>query len=512
MMLSYKNGINTNMKANKDFDEIIKKEEYEKIIFWVGSGVSYEKPTCFPLGNSLTKLALEDGLGNDCESFVDNYKKVAKILDLPLKECPRLETIFQIYKDIDENYNTNYLSKLKIFGEAEPNINHYLLANAINHGCFVFTSNFDKCIEKAYKNLFNKELTKDNIHHFHGTFNDIDSIGISIDNIYKIDSETEKVLIEILNKRYLHIFVGYSLSDDLDINNYLSNNKSESDAIFINHTNQNESKELDAPKKKLLESCFKNVEEKSINTTKYLIENFGTINKNNTTDIGYDFVDNYKKRITRKKIDNNIFKVYLSEYIGIIPDKICPFSPFLSEYTRKYTKHIFFKTKISTINLIECVNEFKEKETIKSYDINRLSWGIYINYCEGLYVENNNIEHLDWLLEEIDKKLDYDGLLFGEKNTLLRNKGILRTILRFDDGEKFINEAKERYRNISNIDGVVGCMVDLYLCDLIRNKINKNDINKNESNKLKELLEMNVLLPKHIQHYEYFKKKLAACK
>lgn len=499
------------MKTNEDINKTIKKDKYEKVIFWVGSGVSYEKPTCFPLGNSLTKLALEDGLDKDCESFIDNYKKVTKILDLPLKECPRLETIFQIYKDIDENYNTNYLSKLKIFGEAEPNINHYLLANAINHGCFVFTSNFDKCIEKAYKNLFDKELTEDNIHHFHGTFNDIDSIGISIDNIYKIGSETEKVLIDILNKRYLHIFIGYSLSDDLDINNYLSNNKSESDAIFINHTNQNELKELDAPKKKILENCFKNVKEYSINTTKFLDDNFGPLNKNIIPKNAYNFVNNYKKHEIRKKINNNIFKVYLSEYIGIIPDKVCPFIPFLSKYTRKYTKHIFFKTNISIINLKERVNDLKEKDTVKSYDINRLSWGIYINYCEGLFTKKD-IKLLDWLLKEIDKKLNYNGLLFGEKNTLLRNKGVLRTIRGFKGGKKYINKAKERYRNISNIDGVVGCMVDLYLCNLIRNKINKNDINKNENDELKELLEMNVLLPKHKQHYEYFKKKLITFK
>ena len=504
MNSSYKNGINTNMKTNKNFNKTIKKDEYEKVIFWVGSGVSYEKPTCFPLGNSLTELALEDGLGEDYELFIDNYKKVARILDLPLKECPRLETIFQIYKDIDENFNTNYLSKLKIFGEAEPNINHYLLANAINNGCFVFTSNFDNCIEKAYKNLFDKELTKENIHHFHGTFDNIDRIGISIDNIYKIDSETEKVLIEILNKQYLHIFMGYSLSDDLDINNYLSNNKSKSDAIFINHSNQNETKYLDQDKRKILENCFKNVEEKSMNTTDFLIENFGTINKTYIPDNGYDFVGNYKKRITRKKINNNILKVYLSEYIGIIPSKICPFFPLLSKYTRKYTKHIFFKTKISKVNLKECVNDLKETETIKSYDINRLSWGIYINYCEGLFTKKDK-ELLNWLLKEIDKKLNYNGLLFGEKNTLLRNKGVLRTIHGSKDGKKYINEAKERYENVSNIDGVVGCMVDLYLCNLIGNKINKN-----ENDELKELLEMNVLLPKHKEHYEYFKKKLKA--
>ena len=48
-------------------------------------------------------------------------------------------------------------------------------------------------------------------------------------------------------------------------------------------------------------------------------------------------------------------------------------------------------------------------------------------------------------------------------------------------------------------------MVDLYLCNLIRNKINKN-----KNDKLKKLLEMNVLLPKHKEHYEYFKKKLKA--
>lgn len=504
MNSSYKNGINTNMKTNKNFNKTIKKDEYEKVIFWVGSGVSYEKPTCFPLGNSLTELALEDGLGEDYELFIDNYKKVARILDLPLKECPRLETIFQIYKDIDENFNTNYLSKLKIFGEAEPNINHYLLANAINNGCFVFTSNFYNCIEKAYKNLFDKELTKENIHHFHGTFDNIDRIGISIDNIYKIDSETEKVLIEILNKQYLHIFMGYSLSDDLDINNYLSNNKSKSDAIFINHSNQNETKYLDQDKRKILENCFKNVEEKSMNTTDFLIENFGTINKTYIPDNGYDFVGNYKKRITRKKINNNILKVYLSEYIGIIPSKICPFFPLLSKYTRKYTKHIFFKTKISKVNLKECVNDLKETETIKSYDINRLSWGIYINYCEGLFTKKDK-ELLNWLLKEIDKKLNYNGLLFGEKNTLLRNKGVLRTIHGSKDGKKYINEAKERYENVSNIDGVVGCMVDLYLCNLIGNKINKN-----ENDELKELLEMNVLLPKHKEHYEYFKKKLKA--
>lgn len=77
-MLSYENSINTNMKTNEDINKTIKKDEYEKVIFWVGSGVSYEKPTCFPLGNSLTKLALEDGLDKDCESFIDNYKKSSK--------------------------------------------------------------------------------------------------------------------------------------------------------------------------------------------------------------------------------------------------------------------------------------------------------------------------------------------------------------------------------------------------------------------------------------------------
>ena len=140
-----------------------------------------------------------------------------------------------------------------------------------------------------------------------------------------------------------------------------------------------------------------------------------------------------------------------------------------------------------------------------------MSWGIYINYCEGLFTKKD-IELLDWLLKEIDKKLNYNGLLFGEKNTLLRNKGVLRTIRGFKGGKKYINKAKERYRNISNIDGVVGCMVDLYLCNLIRNKINKNYISKDEIDKLEELLEMNVILPKHKQHYEYFKKKLTTCK
>lgn len=93
---------------------------------------------------------------------------------------------------------------------------------------------------------------------------------------------------------------------------------------------------------------------------------------------------------------------------------------------------------------------------------------------------------------------------------MYENEGVLITIRGLDDGEKFINEAKERYRNISNIDGVVGCMVDLYLCNLIRNKINKNDISKDETDKLEELLEMNVLLPKHKQHYEYFKKEVGS--
>lgn len=64
------------MKANEDINKTIKKDKYEKVIFWVGSGVSYEKPICFPLGNSLTKLALEDVLNKDYKSFIDNYKKI----------------------------------------------------------------------------------------------------------------------------------------------------------------------------------------------------------------------------------------------------------------------------------------------------------------------------------------------------------------------------------------------------------------------------------------------------
>lgn len=88
MNSSYKNGINTNMKTNKNFNKTIKKDEYEKVIFWVGSGVSYEKPTCFPLGNSLTELALEDGLGEDYELFIDNYKKSSKDIRSSAKRMP----------------------------------------------------------------------------------------------------------------------------------------------------------------------------------------------------------------------------------------------------------------------------------------------------------------------------------------------------------------------------------------------------------------------------------------
>lgn len=485
--------------------EEINLNEYKNLIFWVGAGVSYDEPTSLPLGNRLTEIALRSGLDEDCNDFISSYKEIIKKLTGKDASYPRLETIFQIYKDVDDNEECNYMQILKLFSSPSYNVNHASLASLIKDGKTVFTSNFDRCIEKAHKAIFNSETQ--NITHFHGTYDCKETIGITIDNIARIDDDVKQKFDCSIKEKNLHIFVGYSLSDDLDINPYLLEPKeSNSDALYIIHSSSDIDK-LSNEKREILKRTFLNVYELKTNTKDFLMDLSG-VNINNNNSDKFCFEKEYNKIFQNTILDKNAFRIYLSDYIGVIPKGIDGKYEPKHQYTQKLLRHIKvnYDVKFNECEHLNRLGIYKNDTTDVS-NLNRLARDYCIKYCENMLdgIDAKEIRNIISISDDLLKQ----ETNYQRNNILLRINGILNaTIGNYKLGYRDIKDAIKRYDSISNIDGIIGSYIDLFFCQKVadRNKNDFNFLNHEDSKKIEyvaKIINEEIVQPKHKVNYNF---------
>ena len=489
----------------------IVKKPYNKIYLWVGAGISYNSPTNFPLGNTLCKLLLKYALEDDCDTYLNRFKKVSKSLKIPNCEFPRLESIFQIIKEIDENLASKALNIVDIFSREEYNVNHSMLAKCNNIGVEIFTSNFDKCIEVAYRDLFDSDA---NVSHFHGTYEKRKNIGISIDNVTNLDFVFEKKLVKSLSTNALHIFLGYSISDDLDINYFFSSwNKDKlADAIYVSHKNTG-AKRLSIQKRELLLSCFSNVYDVCIDTTEFISEAFGFTYEAKDNEDEYSFNDEFFKMINEYEFDKDAFKILLFEYLGVYVDNINLNNIRKHEFVYKYVDRIERKRTVQyneeqfTEKMI-VLNDWKQ---LKGDDYNRLSWEFYKKFVRSTFVEMDYL-NLKKMQKYIDIYIANNNLKFKELITITRNRGIISVLLKdFKTGISYLKNAEEMYTKITNLDGILCVYIDYFLADLIISEyegINDYfDIYEYECI-IKQLTDEGEVLSKNNENYNFFKNKI----
>lgn len=208
-----------------------------------------------------------------------------KILKKILEQCqsiyngiPRMETVISDIKLFEEELavDCTVVSGFESFLEAPPNNCHQILAQFLSKGANIVTLNYGNTIAKAFNMQYNNKfpilpefdnelnlylysdenITSGKIYHPHGVANDLNTIGISLNEVKKnLSPKFKKTLINWIENGYCFIFLGYSCSDTLDINPFFkslkTNENTDSIGIIINYStkdsfsNKNESSEME---------------------------------------------------------------------------------------------------------------------------------------------------------------------------------------------------------------------------------------------------------------------------
>lgn len=223
-----------------------------KVLFFVGSGISREKPTYLPTGERLRNELIEPFCFDQANEIKNRLLEVIK--NITLEEVSQV-----IYEHVGDRL-LDVLSNIFDNPKIQPNKIHQLLAKSLTYGNVVVTTNYDSIIERAYIERVPKEIQKEktlwlyydnthfdeindyllnifsgkediglfsNIFKLHGTFQDIRNKKRNTKNsVITILSRVESLSIpkiKVLRKLfgiYPAVFMGYS-ARDLDIFNAL---------------------------------------------------------------------------------------------------------------------------------------------------------------------------------------------------------------------------------------------------------------------------------------------------
>jgi len=191
----------------------------DEVCFWTGAGISANKPSCLPLGDSLTEKTIEHFCLPGTWSNLVEYFGKAKMEDSfgHPKITPRLELVLE---SITQVLGPETLTFLDPFLSAKPNSLHRFFAKHLENGGTHVTTNFDSCIEKC--------LTSDNKEqaiHIHGKYGreNLEDLGVRIRTIASglPQSFKERITYLLSRCRYL-VFCGYSGRDYFDVNPFFS--------------------------------------------------------------------------------------------------------------------------------------------------------------------------------------------------------------------------------------------------------------------------------------------------
>lgn len=252
-----------------DLTALLKSFPVNRWVIWAGAGVSYPGPSSLPLGIPLTQFALEECCGEDIRVRIEGmWGRANGIIAggsgaAPLGSVPRLESVLGDIDDVrakSSGCEFDFLRGFEAFADAPFNENHLHIADLLRQGATVVTTNFDTCIEAAYKSLARGEggppLEREpggsphrlrrpghpgELWHIHGTAEDVPALGATLRAVKEgLTEALEGWLDEVFADGRLLIFLGYSASDSFDVNLYFSNRPEAhfgtSAAVFLQHT------------------------------------------------------------------------------------------------------------------------------------------------------------------------------------------------------------------------------------------------------------------------------------
>lgn len=523
----------------------------ENTVFWVGSGISKNNPSSLPLGVEFSEFYIKKCLGSEAEGFLNRYRKIFKLVREYNKDSsvslsdfniimPRLEIVFNIFKELKEESEINLLDSLNFLGETIPNKIHYLLAYLFRDGCSIITPNYDLLIEKAFEEnsgailkkscpnqhsiIYKNEKAKNSneIFHYHGVYTDVNSLGISLNDLTSIDKHT---LVESINcyleSNSTFIMLGFSFSDDLDVlpiftGDLLKKNKSH--LVFVQHRAiDSEKKELEEYKKKALENVFEDrITTVHSDAITYFKESFEIDNLDfcDLEEYGFIWTDLANERIPDFALHEiELIKLLFSYELGIVIDfdskliqqkypenrnilkKINNLS---SDFGDRFHKSVSLKEINDEIDKLIKASERNDEFFRK---LNRVSWSLYHQFVDSIKTEISSQPLILTSAKETIKLLDCitDSVITDYKVEIVakRNKSMLNEFVYETNTYKveYMN-ILTRYMLTNNVDGVISVILDVLILDRYYSK----KYNKKFDDELLTLVEELVTQAKNQKH------------
>jgi len=236
--------------------EIADSVRLRQLSLWAGSGISHEPPSALPLANELKFYVLEQICDfGDLRGLYESRLQEGKDIGEKIRSYP-LEAFLE---GISENHDI-LRSIAEVFRQGSPNSNHITIARLLQRGLVreVLTTNFDLLIEKALEQTgehigvnYEVYFTEDEfsgidthpplpaIFKIHGSAGDEGSMRVTLSQVasQRLSQGRAKVLEHFLaSERGIVLVLGYSASDDFDINPVLSAIDPKKTIIFVSHT------------------------------------------------------------------------------------------------------------------------------------------------------------------------------------------------------------------------------------------------------------------------------------
>jgi SIR2-like domain len=233
-----------------NLDDLINRYPVTQWVIWVGAGISADPPSSLPLGLPLTRFAIDICCGQAVRERIENlWQQINRQVGTPenpdpLGALPRLESVLGDIDDVGTQaigLKFDFLLGFQSFIDTPFNANHLAVAQLLDRGATVITTNFDTCIEKAFR-FYNCRVGDPEgvVHHLHGTVADLREFGATIRLVKRgLREDDFKYLDHLFSFPCLILFLGYSASDSFDINLYFSEKSErqygESTAAFLQH-------------------------------------------------------------------------------------------------------------------------------------------------------------------------------------------------------------------------------------------------------------------------------------
>jgi hypothetical protein len=226
-----------------------------QLSLWAGSGISHEPPSALPLANEMKFYVLEQICDvGDLRGLYESRLQEGKDIGEKVRSYP-LEAFLE---GISENHDI-LGSIAEVFRHGSPNSNHITIARLLQKGLVreVLTTNFDLLIERALEQIgwsigvdFSVYHTEDEfsridarpslpaIFKIHGSASNERSMRVTLSQVasQRLSQVRAKVLEHfVASERGIVLVLGYSASDDFDINPALSTIDPKKSIIFVSH-------------------------------------------------------------------------------------------------------------------------------------------------------------------------------------------------------------------------------------------------------------------------------------